>query len=256
MTCIWGATLFIMAPVLRKNKLIKLHHLVQAGIGAEIYKRYGANDARTETMKRIVLKTVDGWDHDKVVKIVERNISELFTPLIILEAQERIAWHKEQGHIRVVVSSSPIELVAPVARLLGLDNVIATQITLDKDGRCTTEFDAWVFGPTKSVEVKRLAEELNIDLKASYAYSDSYLDRAFLESVGHPVAFNPDEELERHARENGWDIQHIEKPHRPAHEVNIPSWAKTAAGVGAGIATAAGTGFALYRKFATEAHAA
>ena len=48
-----------------------------------------------------------------------------------------------------------------------------------------------------------MAEREGIDLAASYAYSDSESDLPMLESVGHPVAVNPDRELDRVARERG-----------------------------------------------------
>ncbi len=45
-----------------------------------------------------------------------------------------------------------------------------------------------------------------IDLDASYAYSDSESDLPMLRAVGHPVVVNPDAELRRIAREEGWEI--------------------------------------------------
>ena len=43
-----------------------------------------------------------------------------------------------------IVSASPIEVVAPLARFLGVDDAIATRAKLDEDGRYTgeVEFDS------------------------------------------------------------------------------------------------------------------
>ena len=49
-----------------------------------------------------------------------------------------------------------------------------------------------------------------IDLAASWAYSDSESDLPMLRAVGHPVAVNPDAELARVAREEGWEIMRFE----------------------------------------------
>ena len=57
---------------------------------------------------------------------------------------------------------------------------------------------------------QELAESENIDLSESYAYSDSESDLPMLRAVGHPVAVNPDRELERVAREEGWRIMRFE----------------------------------------------
>ncbi len=56
-----------------------------------------------------------------------------------------------------------------------------------------------------------MARERGIDLAASYAYSDSESDLPMLRAVGHPVAVNPDAELERVAREEGWRIMRFDK---------------------------------------------
>ena len=47
----------------------------------------------------------------------------------------------------------------------------------------------------------------DIDLAASYAYSDSVTDLPMLEAVGHPVAVNPDKDLAREAKEREWEIR-------------------------------------------------
>ena len=41
-------------------------------------------------------------------------------------------------------------------------------------------------------------------------YSDSIHDLPLLESVGHPVAANPDRRLRKEARRRGWDIVDFE----------------------------------------------
>jgi phosphoserine phosphatase len=60
------------------------------------------------------------------------------------------------------------------------------------------------------VRMRQLAEEKGIDLAESWAYSDSHSDLPMLRAVGHPVAVNPDAELARVAREEGWDVMTFE----------------------------------------------
>ena len=45
--------------------------------------------------------------------------------------------------------------------------------------------------------MRRFAAEHDLDLDASWAYSDSVSDLPMLELVGNPVAVNPDAELAR-----------------------------------------------------------
>jgi phosphoserine phosphatase len=59
-------------------------------------------------------------------------------------------------------------------------------------------------------KVTRLEEYLrgtaDINWAESFAYADSQPDIPLLDAVGYPVAVAPDEFLESHARERGWEI--------------------------------------------------
>jgi phosphoserine phosphatase len=63
----------------------------------------------------------------------------------------------------------------------------------------------------KAEALRELAASKGIDLAESYAYSDSESDLPMMRAVGHPVAVNPDRELERVAREEGWRIMRFDK---------------------------------------------
>ena len=59
--------------------------------------------------------------------------------------------------------------------------------------------------------MRQFAADHDLDLDASWAYSDSVSDLPMLELVGHPVAVNPDAELARIARERNWQVMVFEK---------------------------------------------
>ena len=71
-----------------------------------------------------------------------------------------------------------------------------------------------------------------IDLKASYAYSDSESDLPMLEAVGHPVAVNPDGTLARIARERGWDVLRFDRLGRRLKTAAALGAAASAGGIG------------------------
>jgi phosphoserine phosphatase len=62
------------------------------------------------------------------------------------------------------------------------------------------------YGDGKLTYVYRLAEELELDLDACFAYGDSPGDRAVLTAVGHPTVVNPIRGMGRVARRNGWPV--------------------------------------------------
>lgn len=255
-TLIDGATLLIVAPLLRKNGLIDLPTLVKAGIGAKVFEHFGATEARVEKVKRIALKIVDGWNREEMQELIEGVLEDLFLPKVYSEAVDLVQRHQNNGHEVVVVSSSPIELVRPIANMLGIEHVIATEIMLDSDGRCTNEFVQWVSGKAKPDAIRAFAQRHDINLSLSFAYSDSRTDIEFLETVGNALAINPDGKLRNHARANGWEIHAFAKPTKPENlnENNLISntWVRTGAGIsaaGAGIAA----GVALSRKLTSRA---
>ena len=76
-----------------------------------------------------------------------------------------------------------------------------------EDGLYTGRLARRLLGAEKAVGLAELADAESIDLGGSTAYSDSHADLAFLESVGTPVAVNPDRELRRIAESRGWAVR-------------------------------------------------
>ena len=66
----------------------------------------------------------------------------------------------------------------------------------------------------KAEAIREVAGREGFDLAECYAYSDSESDLPMLRTVGHPVAVNPDSELERVAREQGWEIIRFDRLRR------------------------------------------
>jgi phosphoserine phosphatase len=81
----------------------------------------------------------------------------------------------------------------------------------------------------KAEAIRELADREGIDLAASWAYSDSESDLPMLRLVGHPVAVNPDKELARIARAEGWEIMRFE---RLGRRLRVAGAATLAAGIG------------------------
>src|SRR4029077_15133668 len=100
--------------------------------------------------------------------------------------------HRGEGRLLVMATTTPIDLVRPLADRLGFDHVIATSYGR-RDGVFDGTLDGpFVWGRGKSHAVEDWADTNDIDLSESYAYSDSYYDVPLLSIVGHPTAVNPD----------------------------------------------------------------
>jgi phosphoserine phosphatase len=148
--------------------------------------------------------------------------------------------HRSEGRRIYIVSSSPEEVVRPLARHFGVSGVIATRAAIGADGRYTGELEYYAYGEEKAAAVRAVAHRVGIDLTRSFAYSDSATDLPLLGTVGHPVAVNPDKELRRVAEEQGWPIRDFHRPVRMrtrlASAVPGPRASVTAALAAAGVA--------------------
>jgi phosphoserine phosphatase len=158
-----------------------------------------------------------------VSAIVRETLEDVIEPIIFDEALDLIRDHQAAGRKVFIVSASPEEIVAPLAQHLGVDEAIATRAELDEHGRYTGATELYCYGPDKAVAMVAVALRDGIDLDASYAYSDSATDIPMLECVGHAVAVNPDRELARAARDNGWEVQRFTRRVRMRDRVPMPS---------------------------------
>jgi phosphoserine phosphatase len=93
-----------------------------------------------------------------------------------------------------------------VATVLQFDGGIGTRAERS-DGIYTGRMlEPFTYRDGKAVAMRELAEREGFDLEESWAYSDSESDLPMLRAVGNPVAVNPDAELLRIAREEGWEV--------------------------------------------------
>ncbi len=184
-----------------------------------VYLHLGASEQRLTRVRDSLLRLTKGWRRDQVLAIVEETIEEAVEPIIYAEALDLIERHHDEGRLVVIVSASPEEIVQPLGRHLGVDETIASRAEIDADGRYTGAMAFYAYGPYKAQAMREIAERYDIDLEASYAYSDSYTDVPMLEAVGHPVAVNPDRVLARLARDRSWDVRHFVRPVRLRDQV-------------------------------------
>ncbi len=105
----------------------------------------------------------------------------------------RLQWHSAAGHVVVIVSASYDHYVRVVARQLGVDVVLATQLEVDSQGLCTGRLSgANCRGPVKVDRLDSWLGERNqtrSDFEI-WAYGDSKGDRDLLDVADHPVWVN------------------------------------------------------------------
>lgn len=136
---------------------------------------------------------------------------EALVDLVQPFALETLATHRRAGRPLVLATTSPADLVTPLAHALGFDAVIATRYE-ESDGRYTGRLDGgFVWGAGKRAAAGQWAADHGCDLRASYAYSDSVFDLPLFHSVGHPHPVNADLRLVAVAVALRWPLDHWDR---------------------------------------------
>jgi len=113
------------------------------------------------------------------------------------------------GHRTVLLTGALDFVIEPLRPLF--DDVVSA--TLDeRDGRLTGELiSVPPTGEARALLLAGYAEANDLSLSDAVAYADSASDLPMLESVGFPVAVNPEPKLATIARRRGWHVEHWSK---------------------------------------------
>lgn len=192
-----------------KAGLVNRRTVLRMAVAQFFYELFGADHSQMERVREALMALIKGWDSHQLEEIVAETLEDVVAPLVYAEALFLIDEHHREGRQVIIVSTSPMEIVKPLAKYLGVDDVIATRVAVDDEGLYTGELEYYAYGKTKAEAVQQLAID-GLNLAASYAYSDSHTDLPLLESVGNPVAVNPDRELRKLADERGWPVREFQ----------------------------------------------
>jgi putative phosphoserine phosphatase/1-acylglycerol-3-phosphate O-acyltransferase len=121
--------------------------------------------------------------------------------------------HRAGGRFLVLATTTPYDLVKPLADALGFDDVVATRYSVTEEGTYSGALDGnFVWAAGKLAAVRQWARDHDVDLADSWFYSDSVYDTPLLSAVGHPVVVNPDPRLVVMAVARRWPIVHLDVP--------------------------------------------
>jgi len=175
-----------------------------------MYDLFGENRASMEVTRRAV-RFASGWVRAQVQEAGEQAAEALAASLQPF-ARPLFAEHRAAGRPLVLATTTPYDLVKPLADALGFDDVVATRYGEHEgvyDGTLDGEF---VWGPGKLRAISEWAAGQGISLGESWAYSDSFYDLPMLAAVRHPVVVNPDPRLVVVALLRRWPVVHLDVP--------------------------------------------
>jgi len=177
---------------------------------------YRVNDVLGESaaamgLARMAANVARGWKPE-AVRAASTEAAERLAKEVVPYAQPLLAEHRKAGRPVVMATTTPYDMVAPLAALLEIDDVVATRYAV-RDGMYTGGLEGpFVWGRGKLDAVRAWASQHDVDLSESWAYSDSFFDVPLLSAVGHPVAVNPDLRLQGVAFLRRWPVRHLDVP--------------------------------------------
>ena len=126
-TIIAKSSVLAFGGPLYREGLISRRAIARSMYAQLVYMLVGADEAKMEKVRESMLRLTKGWDQQHVAEIVRETLEATIQPIIYAEALDLIREHNAAGRRTVIISSSPFEVVAPLAEYLGVDDAIATR---------------------------------------------------------------------------------------------------------------------------------
>jgi HAD superfamily hydrolase (TIGR01490 family) len=246
-TIIAGSSALAFSRPFRRQGMISRRAALRSGYSQLLIMLSGADADTMDLLRRRITALCTGWEVAQVRAVVAETLLEIVQPLVYAEATELIAEHRTHGDEVVVLSASGLEVVEPIAALVGADSCRATRMSVT-DGRYDGAIEYYCYGEAKAQAARDLAAERGYRLADCRAYSDSITDLPLLEAVGHPTVVNPDRALRRVAAERGWPVLTFVDPVALRGRFRPPPPTITVAAAGAAMAAVLTAGWYGMRR--------
>ena len=156
--------------------------------------------------EELISRGIRGWTGrapEDIAELGERLFVGGIAGTLFHDAWRLVKAHQRRGHTVVIATSATRFQVAPLARELGIDHVLCTE--LESEGGLLTGRLAGrtLWGRGKIAAVTEFAEREDLDLANAHGYANGDEDVDFLAAVGRPHPVNPQPELAHEANRQG-----------------------------------------------------
>lgn len=175
----------------------------------QFYQDYLAGCLDVFAFLRFAFAVLKAHPMEQLLAWREGYLREKIHPIVLDQGKTLLDRHRAQGHTLVIVTATNSFLTRPIADLLGVEHLIASEPEL-REGRFTGEVAGTPsFGPGKVTRLDAWIEAQDTAFSESWFYSDSHNDLPLLRRVDHPVAVDPDDTLRQAAVAAGWPVMSL-----------------------------------------------
>ncbi len=200
------------------------------------FRLAGSTDKATDQVRKEVGEMIAGRRVVDLQRMSPKVLAGVL-PRLYPEMLDVAYAHQDAGRPIFICTAASQEMADLLAHVLGFDGAVGARSEI-VDGLYTGQPGGpFTYREGKAEAMRELAAREGIDLAESYAYSDSESDLPMLRAVGHPVVVNPDAELGRVAKQEGWEVMRFEQLGR---RLKAAGAVVLAALVGTGARTVAG----------------
>jgi HAD superfamily hydrolase (TIGR01490 family) len=232
-TLMAGSSGMVFARIANRHGLVPRKQLAKWGWDHLRYRMRGASDEQTNAVLEVAKRTFSEV-HEREIERMGPEVLAGILPRVYPQMLDEVHRHQDDGRATFIVSAAGNDLVKTLAAVLGMEGGIGTRWQIGGDGAYTGEMDGpFVYGKGKVEAMRRFADEHDIDLGSSYAYSDSASDLPMLRAVGRPVVVNPDRGLLEVAKAEDWQVMRFERLGRRLAIAGATALAAAAGGAGA-----------------------
>jgi HAD superfamily hydrolase (TIGR01490 family) len=209
-TLVAGSSGLYWARAARGAGLLTRRRIARYGWENLKFRLRGSTDQATDRVRREVGEMISGQRVIDLQRLAPRVLAGVL-PRLYPQMLDVAHAHQDAGRPVYICTAASQEMAEMLAHVLSFDGALGARSEV-VDGRYTGRpAGPFTYREGKAVAMRELADAQGIDLAASYAYSDSESDLPMLRIVGHPVVVNPDAELRRVAREEGWEVMRFEQ---------------------------------------------
>lgn len=170
------------------------------------HEQYRAGELDIHAFQRFVLTPLIEQPLQIMHALRARYVETRVRPIIARHAAALIDHHRARGDALAIITATNRFITAPIAALLGIDTLIATEPAI-VDGAYTGEITGTpCYQDGKIVRAKAWVAEQPQPFAQVTFYSDSHNDLPLLRWADTAVAVDPDDTLATAARQAGWPI--------------------------------------------------
>jgi HAD superfamily hydrolase (TIGR01490 family) len=157
----------------------------------------------------LFFKRYKGETEDRLRFFADELFETVLKPAVFPGTFELIEKSRSLGLRQVVVTGALDFSVEPLMKYLGIETYVSNRLEFVNGIATGRLLPPVLAAATKASWIRNYAEQENINLSESYAYTDSMSDLPMLSIVGHPAAVNPDMRLKQTALHHDWPILNL-----------------------------------------------